>query len=236
MYSFRTLKADARSSLVGNWGIAVGVGLLAALLGGGGMSFSANFGTDTSSTQELEQNQEVKELIAEWMPVLLTFLVIMVAAAVVYSLLVASVIRVGYARFNLDLVGVGFPAVGTLFSGFRKWSNIVATNMLQTVIVFGKLLLFVIPGIIAVYDYAMVPYLLADNPSQSARQALRTSKAMMRGHRFELFCLDLSFFGWVLLSVLTLGVGFIWLNPYMEATHACFYLSLDQTVTFKTQE
>ena len=78
-------------------------------------------------------------------------------------------------------------------------------------------------GIIASYAYAMAFYVVADEPTIGAREALRRSKEMMQGNKFKLFCLYWHFFGWAILCILTLGIGFLWLGPYMSASTARFY-------------
>lgn len=80
--------------------------------------------------------------------------------------------------------------------------------------------------VILAYAYAMVPYLLRDYPELTATEALRTSRQMMRGHKWDLFVLDFTFIGWMILCCFTLGIGFIWLQAYMSAAHAHFYEDL----------
>ena len=85
-------------------------------------------------------------------------------------------------------------------------------------------LLFVIPGIYAAYGYAMTPYILMENPEMTPNEAITKSKELMDGNRFRLFCLEISFIGWVLLAAFfTLGIGMFWLAPYIEASFAAFY-------------
>jgi len=83
--------------------------------------------------------------------------------------------------------------------------------------------LFIIPGIIKVFSYSMTPYILEENPELSANEAIDRSRAMMKGHKFDLFWLFLSFIGWFFLSLLTLGIGGLWLGPYMQTATAAFY-------------
>ncbi|WP_176391981.1 DUF975 family protein [Marininema halotolerans] len=85
-----------------------------------------------------------------------------------------------------------------------------------------SLLLF-IPGIIKYYAYSMAPYILIDHPELTPNQAITQSRKMMDGHKVELFALHLSFLGWGILCILTLGIGFLWLIPYISATDAQFY-------------
>jgi uncharacterized membrane protein len=85
--------------------------------------------------------------------------------------------------------------------------------------------LLFIPGIIAAYRYSQAIYILVDDPTKSPMQCLRESKHMMRGHKMELFKLNMSFFGWYLLGALpTLGYALqVWTLPYMSLTYALYY-------------
>ena len=84
-------------------------------------------------------------------------------------------------------------------------------------------LLLIVPGIIKSFSYAMTPFILIDNPELTANEAIDRSRAMMRGHKFDLFWLLLSFIGWFILCMLTLGIGFFWLIPYTYTSVAGFY-------------
>ncbi len=89
--------------------------------------------------------------------------------------------------------------------------------------------LFIVPGIIKAYSYRMVPYILAENPECSALEVIKKSEAMMKGHKWEAFKLDLSFVGWTLLSILTFGiVGIFWTEPYVLQTDAELYKYITQ--------
>jgi uncharacterized membrane protein len=69
----------------------------------------------------------------------------------------------------------------------------------------------------------MAPYILKDHPELSPNQALNLSIKMMKGHKFDLFCLLLSFIGWSFLAMFTMGIGYLWLAPYIATTIAAFY-------------
>lgn len=90
-------------------------------------------------------------------------------------------------------------------------------------------LLFIIPGIVASYSYAMTGYILAEDPDLTASQAIQRSKEMMRGNRWRLFCLQLSFIGWIILCLFTFGIGNLFLNPYQTAADAAFYREISGT-------
>ena len=122
----------------------------------------------------------------------------------------------------------GTSGLSEMWQFFRRdYSRSVPALLL--VMIFSTLLGIVTLGIGTIvlnYVYAMVPYLLRDYPELSAREALRTSSQMMKGHKWDLFVLDLSFIGWILLGIMTAGIGLLWVAPYMDTTHAAFYEDL----------
>ena len=102
------------------------------------------------------------------------------------------------------------------------WHKLWGMLLMQIFIVLWSFL-FIIPGIIKAFSYAMTPYILEERPELSANEAIDHSRAMMKGHKFDLFWLYLSFLGWFILCILSLGIGFLWLTPYMETSVAAFY-------------
>ena len=97
---------------------------------------------------------------------------------------------------------------------------IMILSSLLAVVTFG------IGAIILNYAYGMVPYLLHDYPELSPREAMKISREMMRGQKWNLFVLDFTFIGWILLSILTLGLGMLFVQPYMLTARAAFYEDL----------
>ena len=87
-------------------------------------------------------------------------------------------------------------------------------------------LLLVIPGIIMTFAYAMTPYILEEHPEIGAWDASTRSREMMKGHKFDLFWLYLSFIGWAILGILTFGIGYLWLSPYVSCSEIGFYNDL----------
>lgn len=218
----------ARDALSGKWGIAVLAGFLASLLGALSSNLpSFNGGSDTTNMvgQEGLLSSGNEQLAAVGGVILVCVLIFAVA-----YLIVGSVVGVGYAKFNLDLVDRREELqIGTLFAYFKRWGTAVGANLLQALYVILWMLLFIIPGIIAAYSYAMTNYILAEHPELSAGEAIEESKEMMRGNRFRLFCLQLSFIGWDLLCILSLGIGYLWLTPYKQAATAAFYREVSGT-------
>ena len=106
------------------------------------------------------------------------------------------------------------------FRGY--WRNVWAMLLMSVLIVLWSLLL-IIPGIIKAFSYSMTQYILHDNPELTASEAIHRSRMMMRGHKFDLFWLYLGFLGWFILCLMTAGIGFIWLAPYVETAKVAFY-------------
>lgn len=223
----------ARDALSGKWTIAVLVGLVAMLLGGagsGGPELKLNIDGSGAHANFEFAGQTIYSIGGGLNSDIGAFLVgsaiyIIIAAvvmAVVYFVL-GSIISVGYARFNLDLADRGNPAFETLFGYFFYWKTAAVSKLLQSVYVLLWSLLFIIPGILAAYSYAMTEFILAENPDLTASEAIAQSKEMMYGNRWRLFCLHFSFIGWDILSSLTLGIGNLWLRPYKQAANAAFY-------------
>ena len=112
-----------------------------------------------------------------------------------------------------------------LFDGFRggRYTRVFCALFLVNLFTFLWALLLIIPGIMKAFSYALTPYILLDEPELTARQAITRSCEIMQGRRWKLFCLYLSFIGWGILCLLTFGIGFLWLVPYMNASVAAFY-------------
>ena len=227
-------RQEARAALQGKWLLAILVGLVAALLGGldsDGLEFKINF-----TGGELSANlQYAGQTVYSWgdgiAPGLRAFLiggaVYLILAAVVlgvlYYFILGSVVKVGYARFNLNLTAGEKPPFETLFSYFPHWKTVAVAQLLQTVYILLWTCLLIIPGIVASYSYAMTSFILAENPELTASEAITQSKAMMEGNRWRLFCLRFSFVGWAILCAFTLGIGNLVLTPYERAAEAAFY-------------
>ena len=117
--------------------------------------------------------------------------------------------------------------IGKLFYGFKSgaYLNTVFTMFMMNLFIFLWSLLLVVPGIIKSYQYRMVPYIMAENPQMNYRDALALSSRMTEGHKLELFILELSFVGWIILGSLLCGIG-IFVQPYINATFAEVYAEM----------
>ncbi|MBQ2112157.1 MAG: DUF975 family protein [Bacteroidales bacterium] len=154
-----------------------------------------------------------------------TFILVSIALFFLGGLLVFSPMNVGYtyALYQLYVEGDERVTGNSFRNGFGTYFRNVWGMFLVGLFVNLWSLLLIVPGFVKMYSYALTPYILIDYPELSANQAINLSKKMMKGHKFDLFFLQLSFIGWGILSVLTLCVGLLWLVPYMTATQAAFY-------------
>lgn len=222
-------RAAARAALSGRWGLAIAAGLVAtAIMGGMSFSFSFPANFENESFYESFNYLSTEEIIAVIAIMVSVFAVIFLIAYVWGSLygMFSSIIQAGYCSFNLKLVDDEDPAFRNLFSQFRKSKAIIIAYLLRFLFESIGYMLFIVPGIIISYNYALVPFILADNPCVSGKEALKMSREMMYGNRWRLFCLQFSFIGWILLTILSLGIGSIWLTPYQNAALASFYREL----------
>ena len=221
----KMIKENAKAAFRMHYWPMVGVELVAGALMGTGYSFSTTFSRgDMKDVQEFVQNNE-------WMQKLIGPIIgISIAAVVIgllYAFLFGNVIQVGVSGIRLNVYrGQGFRFVD-LFSGLKQYWRIVGTMALYTLFVTLGFLCFFIPGIIVSLGLFEVPFLLADDPNLSGMDAIKKSWEDMRGHKGELFGFGLSFIGWILLSILTMGVlAIFYTGPYMSIAHAGFYHEL----------
>jgi uncharacterized membrane protein len=141
----------------------------------------------------------------------------------ILTLLISGPLVVGIALFSLSISRNQDASIGQLFLGFNKYGICLAAYLLVALFTILWMLLLIIPGIIAAISYSMTFYIIADEDSIGAMEAIDKSKKMMDGYKWKYFCLLLRFFGWALLCILTLGIGFLWLVPYIQVSLAKFY-------------
>lgn len=142
------------------------------------------------------------------------------------TLLIAP-LAIGWSWLVLSVSRGDKPAVSTLFEPFKTgYVKHVLAPFFMGLFIFLWLLLLVIPGIIKSFSYSLTYYILRDQPELSALEAITESRRMMDGHKMDAFKLVLSFIGWFLLGVITLGIGFLYVYPYFTTTYATFYDSL----------
>ena len=138
-------------------------------------------------------------------------------------------VQLGYVTHLLKQHDGEKTEINDLFCQFHRFGDGFCLMLLSILYVALWALLLIVPGIIAAFNYAMAPFIMSENENMTASEALRASKDLMKGHRWELFCLGFSFIGWDLVSILTLGIGALFLNPYMNTAYAAFYREISGT-------
>ena len=222
----KLLRQRARSNLAGNWGLSIGVAVVAAILGGliTGSSFLPDLEAELPIS--IPFLQEIADTLNQGIKIGDVTLNFRAGIFGFAAFILGGTLQLGYAQFLLKQHDGKETEFNDLFSQFDRFGAGFAQHFLRNLYVALWSLLFIIPGIIKSLSYAMTPFLMADNPNLTASQAIDLSKELMEGHKSELFILDLTFIGWNILCAMTLNLGYIGLNPYQNAAHAAFYRQL----------
>ncbi len=184
-------------------------------------------GLKQSARDAMRQNYGMALIISALPPILLSAL-----APSGIGLILLAPISVGMVWAFVLLNRQQVPELGVLLRGFTAegYLNNVVVLLLRNIFIFLWALLLIIPGIIKAYAYWMTPYILADDQAQDKAQAITQSRTMMQGHKGQLFLLHLSFIGWLILSIFTLGILYLlYVRPYMMSAEARFYENLKAT-------
>ena len=159
-----------------------------------------------------------------------SFISIASILGILYTIFIGNVIVVGKNGYFIKNHDEN-PGLGEIFKGFKgNYLNVVKIMFLMDLKTLLWLLLLIVPGVIKAYEYSMIPYLLAENPNLSADEAFSLSKQMTTRQKMDLFVLDLSFLGWIILGLICCGIGILFVLPYPEATRAEVYLNLKESV------
>ncbi len=233
------LKSRGMNAFKANYWPCVGAGFLTTIAiaktsGGGSSNWSNSFSnmSSSSSSGQMTEDEIMTILVALGIVFIIGMIFWVVGMAI--KAFVLNPLLVGCRKFwlnNADGVAQG----GDLFYGFKcgSYMNVVKVMFLKDLFVFLWSLLFVIPGVIKSYEWYVVPYLLAEDPSQSWTDVKEKSSQMMDGYKMDTFILGLSFIGWVLLSVCTCGIlSIFYVNPYIYATDAELYMYLDGSANY----
>ena len=221
MWNRVELKTNAKEILKAKYWKAVLVAFIASALTGAS-SYTSAGGSN---------NDEIGDLFTSFSPQLIIAIVGIIAFSaligIAISIFLENPLLIGCYKFFINCKKEGEnlnDIVMTFKNGYR---NVVLTEFLRGLFTFLWSLLFVIPGIIKGYEYMLIPYLLADNPQMDREEAFAKSKEMMDGNKWKAFVLDLSFFGWGLLSACTCGILYIfYVGPYIHLTKAELYHAL----------
>ncbi|MCF0148961.1 MAG: DUF975 family protein [Clostridium sp.] len=196
------LKFQAKEQLRGNWGVAIITVLVGNL-----------FINTTSITSGLEYIVEISDNLTLTLDLI--------------SIIFGGVISIGLSKFLLNFTTNRDEAKFTdLFSQFNIFFKALGLNLLMGFAILFASFLLIVPGIIVALMYSQACYILAEDPDKGIIECLRESSKLIYGYKWEFFVLELSFIGWWLLAVITLGIGSLWVEPYQKITETNFYLKL----------
>lgn len=209
MLKAKDFRAYAREALKGRWLKAGAASLVAGLLGASiGVG---NYATSFSSAFNSESDISVSNITATSQIPASFFATIMGVALIfliwgIINLIIGGATTLGYAKYNLAIVDDKDPEFKEIFSQYHRLGTGFGMQFFRALFTFLWSLLLLIPGIIACYRYYMTPFILVENPEMTAREAIAESKELMKGNKWRLFCLELSFIGWELLAVLIMWI------------------------------
>ena len=232
MWTRDLLKMNAKQVLRNNYWMALLVAFVASLLAGGSsnigptLTFNYTTGSDHYNYQ-YGYDRAVLPYFGAVAAAAFGFVLIAMVVGVLFSVFVSNPVTVGKCRYFMES-RVGNAPFSSLFSAFGgpAYRSVVKVMFMKNLFIFLWSLLFVIPGIYKAYQYRMVDYLMAENPYMTYQRALELSRQMTDGEKFNIFILELSFFGWLFLGALACGIGVFFVNPYIEATFAELYAAL----------
>ena len=142
------------------------------------------------------------------------------------TLILSGPFMLGAIYFSLKIARNQEPDIELLFNGFKDFGKALGTYLLMILYIVAWTLLLIIPGIIKAISYSQTFYILSEDTSIGSEEAILKSMKMMEGHKMKYFLLGLNFIPWILLCILTLGIGFLWLIPYAHVSYSNFYLDL----------
>lgn len=233
MWNRAELKSRAKTVLYKNYWSCVLVNLVMMLLING-LNVKSRIEVRNENHHNVF-NIDVEDMTSD--PVKFLYIFVIIAFGMLFVSGIVSLILRIFVWNIFEVGGKGFfvtnqisqPRAGELLSGFRSgnYGRVVGTLLLRDLYIVLWSFLFMIPGIIKSYQYRMVPYLLALHPEMSRQEVFAASRDMMYGNKWDVFVLDLSFFGWLVLNTFTLGIlNIFFLGPYREATDAELYTRL----------
>ena len=219
MWNRQQVKEQAKQIMKRNYWKMFVVTLIASILTG-----------EKTTIIERVQDFTSNNLSYDSQPIFYSFISVASILGILYTIFIGNVIVVGKSGYFIKNHDEN-PELGEIFKGFKgNYLNVVKIMFLMDLKTLLWLFLLIVPGLIKAYEYSMIPYLLAENPNLSASEAFSLSKQMTTGQKMNLFVLDLSFLGWIILGLICCGIGILFVLPYPEATRAEVYLNLKESV------
>jgi len=225
----RELRAYARQQLKGVWGAMALTFFIYALL-----YIPSNVFSYLNSALMAEENGLFVNPAAIYlvnfmdrnMPDIVPLIPVINNVLTIAVLLAAGPFALGFAGFFLKRIRGEQISIENIFDGFKRFFTSFLLMFFTALFIFLWSMLLIIPGIVKAFGYSMAFYIMYDNPEIKPREALKKSQIMMKGYKWKLFLLYLSFIGWAILCLFTFGIGFLWLYPYIYLSIANFYENL----------
>ncbi len=190
---------------------------------------AAEVGTDEDGIAIRVNGDDVIVSIVAIIVFLIVFFFVL-AVCIVVDIFLINPFEVGGRRFMRKSIEDVAQVKEIAYAFDNSYKNVVKVMFYRDLYTMLWLFVFVIPGIIKIYQYLMVPYILSETPDMEYHEALKKSRDMMKGHKWRAFVLGLSFILWDFLGLLTLGmVTIFYVNPYRNLTFAALYHELKKT-------
>lgn len=155
---------------------------------------------------------------------LLGMLLMAIIAGLIYVIPLIIAVVIAVIPFASDMATIALLLSGNIFDAVD--SGILITFVKFMLLLVPLMLVAAIPVLIYAYRVCLFPLLLVKNPEMGIRESFKLSAEIMRGHKWQLFCLDISFIGWFILGSLCAGIGLLWVIPYQQTARAHFYLDM----------
>lgn len=237
----RDYKKTAKKALKGRYWWALLAAIISWVFGALSIEFNGNEVIDTTAVADATV-PAVKSTIATFIDVIgntfniydlsdkiLTFIKINSVGLAIIAIVVALIgcaVGLGYRLFNIELFKTTEkPELGIIFSRMHYIGKAFLLGLRVALRIIGGFILFIIPGIIAIYKYFPADYILAENPELSTGDVLKQSKQMMKGRKWRKFCLDFSFILWDILAGIVPG-GMVFLTPFKQSADTAFYIDM----------
>lgn len=227
MWTIGDVKSKGKEAFKANyWRCVLVAFILTFVTGASNSAARPNTGTaDSELSNSLTSMTPAQQLTV--LGVLMAFLGLGAILGILIRIFIKNPLEVGCYTFFKKNVANPTTELGAIKEGFSGFGHIFCTLFLRDLFTLLWGCLFIIPGIVKSYSYRMVPYIIKDNPELSAIEVITRSREMMNGNKWKAFLLDLSFIGWIILTVITLGIaGVFYVFPYIQSTNATLYLEL----------
>lgn len=228
MWTRQELKEKGKFAFKANYWKNVLVAFILTLLTAGTSLASSNSSNnnDAGATTDAVGNA-AGSIDPAVVAVIVSGAIVVIGVSIVLDIFLWNPLQIGCYAFFKDNVEDGAAELDNLKKGFDDYGRKFLTMFLMSLYLVLWTLLCIIPGIIKAYSYRMVPFIVQDEPDLKPNEVISRSRAMMNGQKWNTFLLDLSFIGWFILSLVTLGlVGIFWVNPYYQNTNAALYRRL----------